>query len=409
MSGIKYWLWLRNLQGLNNRACLRLWTHFSSPEHIYYADIEEYAQIPQLTKAQIRALEDKSLDRAEQIMEDCARLDIRVITIADAEYPDRLRAIEDAPCLLYVKGSWPDFDSEAAVAVIGSRNSTPYGIRVGQALGYELSKGGAYIVSGLAARGDAAGHFGALLAGKKTAAVLGCGVDVVYPAENKRLYADIESDGVLISEYPPGTRPVGTHFLERNRIISGLSVAVIVVEAKMHSGTQNTVRHAIEQGRDVYAVPGPVDSAYSEGTNRMIQEGAGVVTRAWDVLEELERWFPDKIEAKLFELPPILQRAEKPKSTAAAKETVAEKTEKQIDNRNEIEYIEIENAKDRFTDDQIRILLTLSNQPMIVDDIAETTQIPVRRVLSALTMLEIDGLVKQESGNRYILNAVIQQ
>ncbi len=409
MSGIKYWLWLRNLQGLNNRTCLKLWDHFASPEGIYYADAEEYAQVPQLSKAQIRALENKSLDRAEEIIEDCARLGIRIMTIMDAEYPDRLRAIEDAPCVLYIRGSWPDFDSEAAVAVIGSRNSTPYGIRVGQTLGYELSKGGAYIVSGLAARGDAAGHFGALLAGKKTAAVLGCGIDVVYPAENQRLYADIEADGVLISEYPPGTKPVGRHFLERNRIISGLSMAVIVVEAKLRSGTQNTVRHAIEQGRDVYAVPGPIDSVYSEGTNRMIQEGAGVVTRAWDVLQELQPWFPDKIEAKLFELPPILQRVENSKPAAAEKEAAAEKIEKQIDNRNEIEYIEIEKAKDRFTDDQIQILLTLSDQPMIVDDIAETTQIPVRRVLSALTMLEIDELIKQESGNRYILNAVIQQ
>ena len=167
MSGIKYWLWLRNLQGLNNRTCLKLWDHFASPEGIYYADAEEYAQVPQLSKAQIRALENKSLDRAEEIIEDCARLGIRIMTIMDAEYPDRLRAIEDAPCVLYIRGSWPDFDSEAAVAVIGSRNSTPYGIRVGQTLGYELSKGGAYIVSGLAARGDAAGHFGALLAGRK--------------------------------------------------------------------------------------------------------------------------------------------------------------------------------------------------------------------------------------------------
>lgn len=409
MAGIKYWLWLRNLRGLNNRACLRLWEHFGAPERVYYADAEEYAHVEQLSRAQMQALENKDMAEAEQIMAECDRLGIRIITIMDAEYPDRLRAIPDAPCLLYVKGSWPDFDSEAAVALIGSRDSTPYGIRMAQTLGYELAKGGAYIVSGLAAGGDAAAHYGALLAGKRTAAVLGGGIDVIYPAENRRMYDDITADGVLISEYPPGTRPIGNHFLERNRIISGLSVALIVVEAKLRSGTQNTVHHALEQGRDVYAVPGPVDSAFSEGTNRMIREGAGMVTHAWDVLQDLQPRFAEKIDAHVFELPPILQRTERAKAAEGGEKAPQTPAENEIDNAGEKEYIEIEKSKDRFTDDQIQILLTLSDKPMIVDDIAETTQIPVRRVLSALTVLEIDALVKQESGNRYVLNAVIEK
>lgn len=414
MAEIRYWLWLRNLPGLNNRVCLKLWKHFGSPEHIYYADAEEYLHVGELTRAQIKALENKNMERAERIMEACDGLGIRIITIMDAEYPDRLRAISDAPCLLYVKGSWPDFDSEAAIALIGSRESTPYGIRTARSLGYELARGGAYIVSGLAAGGDAAAHYGALLAGKRTAAVLGGGIDVIYPAENYRMYDDILADGVLISEYPPGTPTLGKHFLERNRIISGLSVGVIVVEAKLRSGTQNTVHHALDQGRDVYAVPGPIDSAYSAGTNRMIQEGALIVTCAYDVLRDLQIRFPNRIEARMFEIPPVLQRTERTKvsATEAPKEQPAAPEEPdaaEIDNAAEKEYIKIANAKRRFTDDQIQILLILSNNPMIVDDIAEATQIPIRRVLSALTMLEIDALVQQKSGNRYVLNAIIEK
>lgn len=406
MAGIKYWLWLRTLRGINNRACLQLLAHFGEAERVYYADPEEYLQVEGLNSRQRESLLDKEMSRAEEIAERCAQLDIHMLTIADAAYPDRLRAIPDAPCLLYSKGTWPDFDSEAAVALIGTRKATPYGIRIGEQLGYELAKGGAYIVSGLAAGGDAAGHRGALLAGKRTAAVLGGGIDVVYPRENAALYEDIVRNGVLISEYPPGTRPEGHHFLERNRIISGLSVAVIVVEAALRSGTMNTVHHAAEQGRDVYAVPGPVDGPCSQGCNRLLQEGAGAVTRGWDVLSDLQLRFPERIEAALFELPPSIGSAAA-RRESPREETPAEQPEA-FDKKEELAYIEIKNSKDRFTDDQIQILLTLSQQPMIVDDIAEAAQIPVRRVLSALTVLEIDQLVTKERGNRYTLHAVVE-
>ena len=275
-----------------------------------------------------------------------------------------------------------------------------------------MSKGGAYVVSGLAAGGDAAGHRGALLAGKRTAAVLGGGIDVVYPRENAALYDDIAASGVLISEYPPGTEPKGHHFLERTRIISGLSAAVVVVEAALRSGTLNTVHHALEQSRDVYAVPGPVDAPCSQGCNRLIQEGAGLVSDGWDILRDLQPRFPQRIERYLFDLPPSIGRGAAEKGTAAQQEAPAEDAvpaENEIDKTEEKAYIEIENSRDRFTDDQIQLLLTLSEHPMTVDDLAETAQIPVRRVLSALTDLEIDALVRQVSGNRYILNALIKE
>lgn len=407
MAGIKYWLWLRTLHGLSNQICIRLLEQFGDPEKIYFAAPEDYLQTEGITKAQLSALADKKLDRAEAVLEDCERLGVQILSCTDAVYPSRLRAIPDAPCVLYYKGIWPDFDSEAAVGLIGTRKATPYGIRIGERLGYELSKGGAYVVSGLAAGGDAAGHRGALLAGARTAAVLGGGIDVIYPAENRALFEDIAAHGVLISEYPPGTEPRGPHFLERNRIISGLSVGVIVVEAALRSGTMNTVRHAAEQGRDVYAVPGAVDAPFSQGCNRLLQEGAGVVTRAWDVLREWQSRFPDKIEVGVFEVPPSVGRTAPRQEADTPAEP--ERQEAAFDNAAEWAYIELKSARERFTDDQIEILQTLSQKPMSVDDIAELSQIPVRRVLSALTVLEIEGLVRQESGSRYTLRAVLKE
>lgn len=401
MAGMKYWLWLQNLYGMKNQSCLRLLDHFGTPEAVYYADAEEYRHVKGLPKQCLRALEDKRFDRAEEILEACARLGIRIITLFDAEYPDRLRAIPDAPCVLYVKGTFPDFDNEAAIAMIGTRKATGYGYRIGESLSYELAKGGAYIVSGLAAGGDAIAHRGALLAGAQTAAVLGCGIDVIYPAENRGLYEDILASGVLISEYPPGAEPKGHHFLERNRIISGLSMAVVVVEAGLHSGTMNTVRHALEQGRDVYAVPGPVDAECSMGCNLLIQEGAKAVTRAWDVLEDLQFLFPNIIRTDIFPIPPSIGQYQEKAEKGAKKEAPQPVQELQ-----QKETITL--SEGRFTDDQIQILSNLSDHPLHVDDIAETVQIPIRRVLSALTVLEIEHLVKQESGNRYILNATIR-
>ena len=309
MAELKYWLWLTGRRGLGNAGALRVLDHFVTPERAFYADPEEYALVEDLTPAARRALLDKDTGGAEEILADCTRLGLHILTCSDAAYPERLWAIPDAPCLLYYKGDWPDFDSEPAVALIGTRKATPYGVRIGERLGYELTKGGAYVVSGLAAGGDAAGHRGALMAGGPTAAVLGGGIDVIYPAENRPLFSDIAASGVLISEYPPGTETKGRHFLERNRIISGLSVAVVVTEAALRSGTMNTVHHALEQDRDVYAVPGPVDGPFSQGCNRMIQEGAGVVTCGWDLLRELQLRFPGKIDAKLFSLPPTVGRS----------------------------------------------------------------------------------------------------
>ena len=386
MSALKYWLWLTELRGLSNQARLALLRHFGTPEDVFYADAGEILLTEGITREQAAALEDKDCSAADRILADCQQLGLRLLTIQDAEYPNRLRNIYDPPCLLYVRGRLPAFDDEAVVAVVGTRDCTPYGISCGEKLGYGLAAGGAVVVSGLARGIDSAALRGALRAGGVTAGVLGCGLDVVYPPENRYLYEDVAAAGVLLSEYPPGTRPLGKHFPVRNRIMSGLSLATLVVEAPEESGALITAGTALEQGRDVFAVPGPIDAPASVGCNRLIRDGAGLVSDAWDVLREYEARFPDKLRRDAAREEPAvlgyqaLQKAE-PKPVPPS--------------------LSLSQNDLSLTDDQISLLRALTDEPALVDDLIEQTGIPTRRVLSALTVLEIEHLVVQHSGKRY--------
>ena len=386
MSALKYWLWLTELPGLKNQTRLALLRHFPTPEDVYYADPEEVLLTEGITREQAKLLEDKDCARADRILADCQRLDADILTIQDAGYPDRLRNIYDPPCLLYVRGRLPAFDDEAAVAVVGTRSCTPYGISSAEKLGYGLAAGGAVVVSGLARGVDSAALRGALRAGGTVTAVLGNGLDVVYPPENQYLYEDVAAAGALISEYPPGTPPEGRHFPVRNRILSGLCLGTLVVEAPARSGALITANTALEQGRDVFAVPGPIDAPASVGCNRLIRDGAGLVSDAWDILREYEPRFPDKLRREgAKESPAVL-------GYQARQKTEPKPVPPSVSlSRNDLS----------LTDDQICLLRTLTEEPMLVDDLVELTDIPTRRVLSALTVLEIEHLVTQHSGKRY--------
>lgn len=212
MAGLKYWVWLNECRGLTNRSRALLLDHFGSPEDVYYADEAEYALVEGLSKKQLELLADKSTDGADKILGDCQRLGLRILTMQDADYPARLRGIFEPPCLLYVKGTLPAFDEEVAVAMVGTRACTPYGTQSAEKIAYGLAKQGALVVSGAARGIDSAAHRGALRAGGVTVAVLGNGLDVVYPEENAGLYRDIAATGALLSEYPPGTAAEGWHF-----------------------------------------------------------------------------------------------------------------------------------------------------------------------------------------------------
>ncbi|WP_295693045.1 DNA-processing protein DprA [uncultured Oscillibacter sp.] len=386
MSALKYWLWLTELPGLTNQTRLALLRHFPTPEDVYYADPEEVLLTEDITREQAKLLEDKDCSGADRILADCQRLDLDLLTIQDAGYPNRLRNIYDPPCLLYVRGRLPAFDDEASIAVVGTRDCTPYGVSCAEKLGYGLAAGGAVVVSGLARGVDSAALRGALRAGGTVTAVLGNGLDVVYPPENQYLYEDVAAAGALISEYPPGTPPEAKHFPVRNRIMSGLCLGTLVVEAPARSGALITAGTALEQGRDVFAVPGPIDAPASVGCNRLIRDGAGLVSDAWDILGEYEPRFPDKLRREgARETPAVLgyqaRQKTEPKPVPPS--------------------VSLSHNDYSLTDDQICLLRALTEEPMLVDDLIELTDIPTRRVLSALTVLEIEHLVTQHSGKRY--------
>ena len=387
MSALKYWLWLTELRGLKNQTRLALLRHFGTPEDVFYADAGEILLTEGITREQAAILEDHRVDTADRVLADCQRLDLRLLTIQDAEYPGRLKNIYDPPCLLYVKGRLPAFDEEVAVAVVGTRDATPYGISSAEKLGYGLTKGGAVVVSGLAKGIDAAATRGALRAGGVTVGVVGNGLDVHYPYESRYLYEDVAAAGVLLSEYAPGTEPAKNHFPARNRILSGLSLATLVVEAPERSGALITADTAVEQGRDVFAVPGPIDAPNSVGCNRLIREGAVLTADAWDLLQEYEARFPDK-----------LRREEARKEP----EKVGYEARQKEEPRPVPPSLRLSDPAVSLTDDQIALLRALSDEePIQVDDLIEQTGIPTRRVLSALTLLEIEQYVQQHSGKHY--------
>ncbi len=404
MASLKYWLWLTSLEGLTIRQRLALLEHFGQPEKIYFGESGEYALVEGMTRQGLTALEDKSLDRADKILGDCERLGLQILTIRDAAYPDRLRNISDPPLVLYVQGRMPLFDDEVAIAMVGSRKASPYAQMMGEKLAFQMAGLGALIVSGLAAGGDAAAHRGALRAGGFTAAVIGGGHDIIYPRENRSLYQDIGVRSVILSEYPPGTPHEGAHFPVRNRIISGLCLGTVVIEAPERSGTLITVSHALDQGRDVFALPGQADDWHCTGSNRLLRDGAGVVIDGWDVLSCYAARFPHKLR-------PF--RAEEPRRFGAGggKETEPEKQGKPA-KAPETPQAPPKPALDLsgdhgLTDDQVRIVRTLGERTMQVDDIIAETEIPARRVLSALTMLELDGVVEQSSGKRFALAVTV--
>ena len=403
---LEYWLWLTTAPALSNRAKLLLLEHFSSPEDVYYAQPDQLCLVEGITRQQAESLSDKSLARAEKVLADCARDGQFIVTMDDAAYPARLRDMYDPPVLLYGKGSMPLFDEEAAVAVVGTRKCSPYGTRAASQLGYELARQGGLVISGLAKGIDGAAHQGALRAGGFTAAVLGGGVDVIYPPENRRLYEDIAATGVLLSEYPPGTEPMGSHFPVRNRILSGLSLAVLVVEAPERSGALITANTALEQGRDVFAVPGPIDAPNSRGSNRLIRDGAGLVTCGWDILEGYRSRFPHRLRPSSENLPPVPEQDSLP--AQRAEESSPAKPEKK-ETPPALPVLDLTADTAGLTDDQIRILQVLTTDaPLLTDDVAERADLPIRRVLSALTVLEIDGYATQHGARRFVRTVEIR-
>ncbi len=403
VSNLKHWIWLSQRRGLAGQGAVRVLERFGTPELVHAADEEAYRLVGGLSDGTIRSLMNKSLDLADEILGDCDRLGIQLLTLQDAAYPERLKAIHQPPMVLYWKGRQIAFDEELAIAIVGTRKATPYGVQAASRLSAELTRKGALIVTGMAEGIDASAVRGALKAGGPVVSVLGGGIDRVYPWRHRELYEDVAAAGALISEYPPGTEHKGEHFPIRNRIISGLSLGVVAVESGRSGGTLLTVGHALDQDREVFAVPGPMDAPESEGTNRLIQEGAAkLILGADDVLCEFSERFPSKLRPAR-DLPPEKER-QRLEGAAVVPERKGPRRTKETppkEDQDDVVYLRWADCKDKLTDDQRALLLALDGGEAQADDLVERTQIPARRVLSALTLLQIQGYVAEGSGKRF--------
>lgn len=364
MSDIKHYLALTLLPDIGMVLGRRLMSVFGSPEKIFSASYRELTKVENIGASRAKSITEFDWSSVDGEITTAKDNNISLLCIEDEEYPASIKLFNDAPFVLYVKGEIKKED-KYAVGVVGSRQATSYGRLVAEKLSFKLAKYGLTIVSGMAMGVDTASHNGALKASGRTIAVLGSGLDVPYPHSNKKLMDSIALSGAVVSEFPFGTPPLRENFPRRNRIISSLSLGLLVVEAAVDSGSLITVRYALEQGRDVFAVPGNITSGNSRGTNALIKNGAKLVEDAEDIISELRPQIKgilsdDRIMAKK-ELP-------------------------------------------RMSDEEKMLFGCLTNEPKQVDLIIRESKMETGRALSTLLGLELKGVARQTEGNCYSVN-----
>ncbi len=375
-SELKYWLALRSVPGVGNIALRSLIDILGGAQEVFRAPFSLLTKIPGIGEQTAREiLAFKGWAEVEKECLSAGKRGVSIITYKDDGFPRNLLNIYDCPSLLYVKGVLKD---HLCVAVVGSRSASQYGRFVTERICRELALNGLVVVSGLARGIDTAAHRGALAVHGRTVAVLGCGLDYIYPPENARLYGAIAEAGALISEYGFGTPPHRFNFPARNRIISGLSLGVVVVEAGERSGSLITARLALEQGREVFAVPGTIDSPGSRGTNRLIRDGAKLVLSIEDILEELR---------------PQLMGLGENISPAPDK---SDKTRQETSGTSPSDRIDLSGGEER-------ICLLLAGGSFHIDQIIKSTGLPADAVHSMLVKMELKDLVKRLPGNNYTL------
>ena len=347
------------LPGIGPARFNKILTHFGEPERAWRASERELLQLGVDAKFMPQLLECRRTLSLEREMEKIERLGVRVLSLGDPEYPAQLREVFNAPPLLYIKGEIARADNQS-IGVVGTRSPTVYGKELTARIVPELVGAGLTVVSGLARGVDSVAHQAALQAGGRTIAVLGCGIDVVYPAENRNLYARIAAQGAIVTDYPLGTKPDAYNFPARNRIISGLSLGTVVMEAQQGSGALITADYALEQNREVFAFPGRATDRGSAGCNHLIKEGrAKLVTSTADILDELDL-------------------------------TVA------------VQQLEIK-AVIPANDEEGRLLALLSHDPVHIDDLVRRSTLPSPAVASTMMMLELKGVVRQVGTMNYVL------
>lgn len=398
-----HWIWLSQRTAVSDRMKGELLRHFSDPEDLYYADGQAFQGIGGLSEEALQSLLDRDLSRAGAILDQCIRGNIHILTIEDEAYPQRLKNIADPPVLLYYKGTLPDFDAQPAIGIVGTRKSSAYGIQAASRMGREVAACGGLVISGMAEGIDAAAMNGALMAKGSVVGILGCGPDIVYPRCNRGLFGDTERYGCILSEFAPGTPPYKGNFPKRNRIISGISCGVLVVEAPEKSGALITAREANEQGRDVFVVPGNVDSPGFVGSNRLLRAGAIAVSCGWDVMCEYEHLYPGKVK----KAEPVENIRENAGASVAQRPVLPENPVKRekinIDNGSDEPYIDLNNILTGLTPDERTVVSAIQKQEQLVDEVIEAVDMSAGKVLAILTILELKGKVIRHPGKRVSL------
>jgi DNA processing protein len=424
MADELYWIWFSLICGTQYNLSEKLLVHYDmNPECVFSANDRE---ISELCDRHLKNSFTHELDETQSIKEYCIKNKIGLLTPDNEYYPERLRKIKDKPSLLYYRGKLPDFNNRLCITAVGTRRMTEYGKRSAYTITYDLAKCGAVIISGMALGVDGVCHRAALDAGGQTVAVLGCGIDRVYPLEHEALMNEIIAGGAVITEFKPTTPPAGFNFPIRNRIMSGLSQGTFVIEADKRSGAMITARTAIYQGRDIFALPGKVGEMNSGGTNSLIQHGAKMVTTALDILEDYAGLYPTaiKVEKSAYRSPEksLMRPADgvnlkKKSAKAASKDSTERKRSDSSDTHREpvIQNTDGNNtviiaATQKNAGRPDKIILNKNEQqiydmlpdgvPVTADAIARKG-FPVSQVLTIMTMLEIKGIIKVLPGGQY--------
>ena len=408
---LEYWIWLTTRKKCSAAMAMDLLRFFPDIASVYHAHASDYVQALQTAGRDMRhvdmdSLMEKSLEEAGRIAEGCYQKSIEVLTCQDPQYPGRLLHIPDPPPVLYYRGNLPTFDEEAAVAIVGTRSASAYGCMMAKRMGYQVAQCGGLVVSGLAAGIDTMSMQGALMAGGTVTGVLGCGVDVVYPVRNREMFREVEIRGCLLSEYPPGTPPNAWNFPRRNRIISGLSCGVVVVEAPEKSGALITAQHALDQGRDVFAVPSNADTPGGMGSNNLLKQGAMLARCGWDVMQEYAAIYPDRVHAPQTDAPSMQTGpadTAAPDDVPASKPAAAPPPEKKVDNAERNTYIVSKKTMPKLPENEQTIYALLTHTPQPVDEIIEQSGLSATKAIAALTMLKIKGLAVMKAGEYYVL------
>lgn len=402
MNDTVYWIWLSEALKPGEKT-LELISYYDwNAEEIYKASVRDIFALGIYTLQKVKKFKAYPLEKAEKSFNDAVSTGIKIITPQSEFFPEQLKKIDNAPLVLYLRGDEAVLKNELSISVVGAREASDYGCAVAKALSSALATKGFTIVSGGARGIDSEAHFGALEEGGKTVCVMGCGLNVNYLAELNTMREKIAKNGAVISEYPPSASAGRTTFPVRNRIISGLTLGTIVVEAGERSGSLITARLALEQGKDVFAVPGDLVHSSFLGTNKLIRDGAIPVFSPNDILEEYYSEYYDKIVDKTrFPDDEIIRRAQR--YLLKPKQETAEKVSVNVNEKKETDKKVKGDVPDYLTEEAKKIYAVLTNEPTHVDLLSEQSGLTVAQTLSALTELEVYSLVTALSGRRYTI------